>query len=68
MLFRSLDNVLENFDLFLRGAGFMPPPGILEYTIDEYSDHGGGSYPEMYESTEVLSTKSKHYFDTERNK
>lgn len=64
----SLDNVLENFDLFLRGAGFMPPPGMLDYVVDEYGDHGGGSYPEMYESTEVLSTKSEHYFDTERNK
>lgn len=57
----TLDNVLENFDLFLRGAGFMPPPGILDYTVDEFSDHGGGSLPDPV-------VHSEYYFDTERNK
>ena len=64
----SLDDVLENFDLFLRGAGYMPPPGILDYVVDEYADHGGGSTADMYDEIDVLSTKSQHYFDTERNK
>lgn len=58
----SLDDVLENFDLFLRGAGFMPPPGFLNYNVDEYSDHGGGSTLADYEN------HSEYYFDTQRNK
>jgi len=65
----SLDNVLENFDLFIRGCGFMPPPGTLDYVFDEYSDFGGGSTLEDYpEIKEELISKSNHYFDTERNK
>jgi hypothetical protein len=50
----------------------MPPPGTLDYNIEEYSDHGGGSlpedYPELYDTQDIASTKSNHYFDTERNK
>ena len=64
----QINYVLENFDLFLRGAGYMPPPGILDYVVEEYSDHGGGSTADMYDEIDVLSTKSQHYFDTERNK
>jgi len=64
----QINYVLENFDLFLRGAGYMPPPGILDYVVEEYSDHGGGSTSDMYDEIDVLSTKSQHYFDTERNK
>jgi hypothetical protein len=39
---------------------------------EEWNDHGGGStmadYPELYDEQDIASTKSKHYFDTERNK
>lgn len=59
----SLDSVLENTDLFIRGIGYMPT-GTLDYTVDEYSDHGGGSTLEDYPELK----HSKHYFDTERNK
>ncbi len=68
----TLDSILEHVDLFVRGCGYMPPPGVLDYVVDEYGDFGGGStadmYPELYDSEQVLSTKSQHYFDTERNK
>jgi hypothetical protein len=70
-----LPDVLENIDLFLRGTGFFfngnldivndfeEPPETEE---SSWNDHGGGStmadYPELYPE------KSKHYFDTQRNK
>ena len=31
-----IDHVLEDFDLFLRGAGFFPQGDRLEYISDEY--------------------------------
>ena len=38
----------------------------------DFSDHGGGSvmadYPELYDAQDLPMGKSKHYFDTERNK
>lgn len=66
-----LPEVLEHFDLFLRGCGYHPN-GTLDFVPDQeyygldpdFGDHGGGStledYPEL--------NKSTHYFDTERNK
>jgi hypothetical protein len=66
----TLNDVLENTDLFLRGAGFMPPPGTLDYQVEEYADFGGGStlddYPEL--KAELAAQHSPHYFDSERNK
>ena len=39
---------------------------------EDWSDHGGGStmadYPELYDEQDLPMGKSKHYFDTERNK
>jgi len=52
----TLDNVLENFDLFIRGCGFMPPPGTLDYIDDDFS----------MDPDSVCH--SEFYFDTERNK
>ena len=64
----TLDNVIEHFELFIRGCGFTPPPGTLDY-VNDFSDHGGGStlddYPEIKAE---LEKHSQHYFDTERNK
>jgi len=52
----TLDNVLENFDLFIRGCGFMPPPGTLDYIEDDFS----------MDPDSVCH--SEFYFDAERNK
>jgi hypothetical protein len=67
----TLNDIIEHFDLFVRGCGYMPPPGTLDYVVEEdYSDFGGGStlddYPEI--KVEVESQHSSYYFDTERNK
>ena len=77
-----LPEVLEHVDLFLKGCGFNSS-GTLDYVpVEEYygqpsdteeptwNDHGGGStmadYPELYGEQDL--PKSKHYFDTERNR
>jgi hypothetical protein len=79
-----LPEVLEHMDLFLRGCGFNPNGTLDYIADEDYygtptewepeedwSDHGGGStmadYPELYEQ-DLPMGKSKHYFDTERNK
>jgi hypothetical protein len=77
-----LPHVLTEIELFLKGAGFVFD-GNLDFVNDfesepewepeeDWNDHGGGStmadYPELYDSKEVLSTKSPYYFDPERNK
>jgi hypothetical protein len=49
-----LNDVVSEFELFLRGAGFNPP-GILDFVQDEPIE------PDS-------SCHSEHYFDTERNK
>lgn len=78
----GISDVLYNTDLFLRGVGYFPN-GTLEYVSDEYElepeedwtgdGHDGmGStletYPELYDEQDLPQGKSKHYFDTERNK
>lgn len=47
-----LPDVLDNIELFLRGAGFCSN-GVLEFVEEEIT---------------LVSTKSSHYFDTDRNK
>ena len=63
----SLNDILEHTDLFIRGCGYMPPPGTLDYVVDEYGDFGGGSTFENYQQ-DVDIEHSEAYFDTERNK
>ncbi len=66
----TLDTVLENFDLFIRGAGFIPQ-GTLDY-IPDGEFYGYEQVPEWH--TEEFATPkeniehSNYYFDTERNK
>lgn len=47
-------------------------PSETETEESSWNDHGGGStmadYPELYGEQDLIKTKSKHYFDTERNK
>ena len=55
-----LDDVLEHFDLFVRGCGYNPT-GTLDYI----------SYDSLVQPTDLgeqILSKSNHYFDTERNK
>jgi hypothetical protein len=74
-----LPHVLGEIELFLKGAGFVFD-GNLDF-VDEFAesnmDFGMDQdfdecftepESELYDSKEVLATKSHHYFDTERNK
>jgi hypothetical protein len=74
-----LPHVLTEIELFLKGAGFVFN-GNLDF-VDEFAetnmDFGMDQdfdvrytepESEMYDSKEVLATKSHHYFATERNK
>lgn len=63
----SMNDILEHTDLFIRGCGYMPPPGTLDYVVDDYSDFGGGSTLADYELHGDIE-HSESYFDTERNK
>jgi hypothetical protein len=76
-----LPDVLSEVELFLRGAGFFFA-GNLDF-VDETGTVAGDDFElepewhteewetpqeEMYDSKEVLSSKSPYYFDPERNK
>ena len=74
-----LPDVLSEVELFLRGAGFFFT-GNLDF-VDDFAETNTDfelepdwdecftePESELYDSKEVLSTKSTHYFDTERNK
>jgi hypothetical protein len=74
-----LPHVLTEIELFLKGAGFVFD-GNLDFVDDfaetntdfelepEWHTEEWDTPEEMYDSKEVLSTKSPYYFDTERNK
>ena len=70
----TLTEVLENFELFLRGAGYIVDgdldvvPHEEDYFGDGHEDMGSAldDYPEL--KKEVEAEHSHHYFDTERNK
>ena len=74
-----LPDVLSEIELFLTGAGFVFN-GNLDFVDDfaetntdfelepEWHTEEWDTPEEMYDSKEVLSTKSPYYFDTERNK
>jgi len=74
-----LPDVLSEIELFLKGAGFVFS-GNLDFVDDfaetntdfelepEWHTEEWDTPEEMYDSKEVLSTKSPYYFDTERNK
>lgn len=79
----TLTGLLEHVELFIRGCGFFPPEGNLDYINDfevepnwddcYYDGHEGmGStledYPELKEQENIAEKHSVYYFDTERNK
>ena len=58
----TLDSVLEHVDLFIKGCGFMPPAGVLDYVNDE---------PHEWHTEEFETPVEKHsgfYYDKDRNK
>lgn len=65
-----LDDVLENFDRFLRGVGFFPDGDHLEYV--SYEQEKSNSLDEWTrirrEDAEGREFHSEYYFDIERNK
>jgi hypothetical protein len=66
----QLSDVVAEFELFLRGAGFNPS-GTLDFVDDQYySEPIGPDWDD--DSIEIQipesSCHSEHYFDTERNK
>ena len=75
-----LPHVLNEIELFLKGAGFVFN-GNLDF-VDEFAETDSDfelepewhteewetPQEEMYDSKEVLTTKSPYYFDPERNK
>jgi len=64
-----LPEILEHFDLFLKGCGFSPT-GTLDYVPDEeyYGEpHEWNTTPD-WELSEDDIEHDKSYFDTERNK
>ena len=70
----TLNEVLENFEMFLRGAGYIFD-GVIDVVPTEEDYFGDGhegmgstldDYPDL--KKEVEAEHSHHYFDTERNK
>jgi len=70
----TLDKVLENFDMFLRGAGYVFD-GVVdivptEEDYPEYADHNIDEYdtdPDEIVPTINENEHSEYYWDTERN-
>lgn len=61
----TLDSILENTDLFLRGVGFMPS-GILDYVEEENFSEG---YNNKYNPDQEDNIQhSGFFYDTGRNK
>lgn len=59
----SLDEVVEAFEMFLKGAGYHLPDG--KHIGYEYE---GDSTPQPDFEPTVTFTHSEHYYDTERNR
>ena len=58
----TLDEVLENTELFIKGSGYIPN-GVLDFVPME--DDG---YLPLFDSMDLPVGISHHFFDTERNK
>ena len=61
----TLTGVLEHVELFIRGCGFFPPAGNLDY-VNDFEEH-----EIELDWDDCYSDPVKHhesYFDTDRNK
>lgn len=66
----TLDEVLENMELFIKGSGYIPS-GVLDFVPleeDDWKPQPDFSGLNLYDEQDIPSGKSTHYFDTERNK
>jgi hypothetical protein len=74
-----LPHVLTEIELFLKGAGFIFNGNLdfvddfaetnMDFALDQdFDELYTEEESELYDSKEVLATKSAYYFDTERNK
>ena len=61
-----INDVVSEFELFLRGAGFNPH-GTLDFVSDE-EYYGTGPEWQTEEFVTPTEGHSSYYFDTERNK
>lgn len=57
----ELTDVLEHVDLFIRGCGYVPAPGTLNYVADEFGVDVDDIMMDYY-------SHSPCYFDKDRNK
>ena len=62
----SLIDILQEFEYFLKGAGFYIN-GTLEVVPEEECDYNPDANLELFDAMD-LPTHSHHYYDTERNK
>jgi hypothetical protein len=59
-----IQDVLEHFEYFLKGAGY-----IFDGVVDIVPvDDGSTPLPELYDEQDIPSGKSPYYFDYMRNK
>jgi hypothetical protein len=74
-----LPHVLTEIEMFLKGAGFIFNGNLdfiddfaetnMDFGLDQdFDELYTEEESELYDSKEVLVTKSAYYFDTERNK
>jgi hypothetical protein len=65
----ALNDVVSEFELFLRGAGFNPY-GTLDFVSDEEQEWHAEEWDTPQDDIPdfTIPDKSPYYFDTERNK
>ena len=65
----SLDEVIEAFEMFLKGAGYHLRDGQhIGYEYDEEDHEEDYKDPAMNQWYDRMDGHSEHYWDTERNK
>lgn len=63
----QISDVVAEFELFLRGAGFNPT-GVLDFIDEDYYNEPAGPEWQTEEFVTPVEGHSQYYFDTERNK
>jgi len=64
----SLNDIIQEFEYFLKGAGFYIN-GTLDVVPEEECDYNPDANLELYDAMDLPQTiHSHHYYDTERNK